>query len=288
MTRVPFPGIQVGRICRMGLGNDWSLCQWPWASYIIILSCSLNICVDPKNSTNLLVFIEGKKAFICDGAWQSNVLDNWVLIPWIVNQFGPHYFQLVFWEGYVLRPVILQLYRMLLEMCLVELPTNPHVVLVLYNDGNAVWRISVRPGWYPSSASLLALCPLGNWLMSQMNQLPLRKRKRIIPTIEGCCKGKHLAQFPALSRCLIKGILFPLRVWSGFGASQSSFRKKPDEYAVYNWGHILSLDTLLKQLQWVISHEDMNNGNLIKQMQKLPKTLWKQTLSRVNQFCHLG
>lgn len=218
----------------MGPGNDWSLFRWPWASYITIPSCSLNICVDPQNSANLLMYIEGKKAFVCDGAWQSSMLDNWVLILWIVNQFVLRYFQPVFWEDHILHPVILQLLRRLLGMSLVELPTNPHVVLVLYNDGNEVWRMSGRPGWCPSSASLLALCPLGNCLMSQRNQLPVWNRKRIIHTLEGCCKGKHLAQFPALSKCLIKGysLSFISRVWLSFGASQSSFTKKPDEYAL--------------------------------------------------------
>lgn len=209
------------------------------------------------------------------------MLDNWVLILWRVNQFGLRYFQLVFWEDYVLNPVILQLFRMLLGMSLVGLPTNPHVVLVLYKDGKEVWRLSGRPGWCPSSASLLALCPLGNCLMSQINQLPIWNRKRIIHILEGCCKGKHLAQFPALSKCLIKGSLFPLPQGSAWVLEPA---RAPSERSLRNmlfanWGHILSLDMLLKQLHWVIFHEDMNNGNLIKQMQNLPKNLWKQTLS---------
>lgn len=40
----------------------------------------------------------------------------------------------------------MQLFRMLLEIYLVELPTNPHFFFILCKDGNEVWRISVRPG----------------------------------------------------------------------------------------------------------------------------------------------
>lgn len=54
------------------------------------------------------------------------------------------------------------------------------------------------------------------------------------------------------------------------------------------WGHILRLYVLLKQLHWIISHEEMNKGSLIKYMQNLAKSLWQQTLSWVKQFCHFG
>lgn len=59
-----------------------------------------------------------------------------------------------------------------------ELPTNPHVVLVLYKDGNEVWRISVRPG--VPVLSLYLFCVLGErkGLMSQMNHSLSNERGR--------------------------------------------------------------------------------------------------------------
>lgn len=91
----PFPTSRSTGMAGLAHRNDWSLFQWPWTSYTTTLSCSLNIRVGPKNSTSLLVYTKGKKAFMYDKAWQSHVLDNWVLIPWLGNWFGSHTFKLV-------------------------------------------------------------------------------------------------------------------------------------------------------------------------------------------------
>lgn len=72
---------------------------------------------------------------------------------------------------------------------------------------------------------------------------------------------------------LRKSSFFPsVEVRSEFGG-QMSFRKKPGEYVVTKWGHILRFYVLRKQLQWIISHEAANNGGLIKYTQNLLKNL---------------
>lgn len=157
---------QVNRNCRLG-PEEW-LASFPVALNKLYnhTELSLNIHEDPTNSTSPLVYSEGKKAFLCDRAWQSHVLENWVVIPWLLNQFGLLSFKPAIWEDNVLSPVILQLFRMLLEISPVELPASAHVVSALHNDGNEAWRISVRPG---VPVVPLVLCPWGRWLMSQMN-----------------------------------------------------------------------------------------------------------------------
>lgn len=59
---------------------------------------------------------------------------------------------------------------------------------------------------------------------------------------------------------------------------QSLGAKGPSERSLMNmmfskWGHILRLYMLLKQLHWIISHEEMNKGSLTKYMQNLAKSL---------------
>lgn len=74
------------------------------------------------------------------------------------NQFGCHHFKLVILGDYVLGPVILQSFGMLLEISVLELPTNPPIVLVLY-DGNEVLSVSVRHD--ASVLPLFLFCVLG-------------------------------------------------------------------------------------------------------------------------------
>lgn len=152
-----------------------------------------------------------------DRAWQSSALDNQVLISLLENHFGLHYFKLAILGDYVLGPVILQLFRMLLEISLLESPTNPYIVLLIYNDGNEVWSISVRSG--VPVLPLYLFCALWGEMVDVSDESLIACVEEEGDNsyhgwlVQSLLDENHLAQPLALSRCLIKGFFLPFTWW---------------------------------------------------------------------------
>lgn len=194
--------------------KDWSFFWWTRASY-------KPSCAVVSKTSNVLAYSEGKRAITYDRARQSSALDDQVLIPLLGNHFGLHYFKLAILGDCVLGPVILQLFRMLLEISLLESPTNPYIVLLIYNDGNEVWRISVRSG--VPVLPLYLFCALWGEMVDVSDESLIACVEEEGDNsyrgglVQSLLDENHLAQPLALSRCLIKGFFLPftwrVRVW---------------------------------------------------------------------------
>lgn len=160
----------------------------------------------------------------------QNVLDNWVLVPLLVNQFGFHYFRFVIWRELCTWFIILQLYRTLLEISFG----------IAYPSSYLFWfciMVAVKHGGYLSD--LVTRFCLFTCFVSLGKMVTLSDESLIAHVKEeednsyhgGWLPGKHLAQFTALSKCIIKGSFFLyFKGMAEFWGSYRSFGKKPDEH----------------------------------------------------------